>query len=193
MRKNAWHPPFPSMPVDAPPFEPVSLSPSPPPLKFDENNQKSFAETLYQIWWRLPDITQERIISLIAGTDDIVPEYTDAYTALKKICTERTITASTLNQIKALIFTSQMITFNQRRFKMLDYYAKHQACLTLEQKEILCGIVINMVPVTFKESFSAPVDRVIAAAITNGADFDAFQFFIDFLNATVQINKNKSK
>ena len=167
--------------------------PHQPPLKLNEHEPKDFLETLYQIWWRLPDATQEQIILLLAGNTEIVAEYTDTYNALLRICSSQPPSVSVLNQIKAHIFTCQMMTFSQRRLKLLTMYTTKQHLLTVDQKEILCGIVIHMVPVTIKETFSAPVDRMIAAGITNGADFDAFQTFIDLLHVTLQINANKSK
>lgn len=174
---NAWSKPEPQLP------------------KWNEDDPKEFAESLYQIWFRLQEPVQQRISNVLLnpiadGKALDYLEYTDSYTVMRKISSEAGITKAQLREIKTLIFTTALLTLNQKRTHLLKLYATYQAQLSVDQREMLAGIVGHMVPV--HESFLAPAHRVITSAITNGADFDAFQMFIDFLHVTLRINKGKS-
>jgi hypothetical protein len=164
--------------------------------KWNEDDPKEFAESLYQIWFRLQEPVQQRISNVLLnpiatnGKALDYLEYTDSYTVMRKISSEAGITKAQLREIKTLVFTTTLLTLNQKRTHLLKLYATYQLQLTVDQREMLAGIVGHMVPVN--ESFLAPAHRVITSAITNGADFDAFQMFIDFLHVTLQINKGKS-
>jgi len=172
-------------------------SPTPSPhTMFNEDEPKEFAASLYQIWWRLPESVQMRISALLMQTcpkslvADMM-EYTDSYAVMQKICeaNQNAIDKSVLKQIKAHVFSANLLSINQKRQQLLKFYCMYEARFTMQQKEMLAGIVGHMVPI--QEQFLAPADRVITSAITNGADFDSFQLFIDFLHVTLKLNAGK--
>jgi len=110
---------------------------------------------------------------------------------MQKICeaNQNAIDKSVLKQIKAHVFSANLLSINQKRQQLLKFYCMYEARFTMQQKEMLAGIVCHMVPI--QEQFLAPADRVITSAITNGADFDSFQLFIDFLHVTLKLNAGK--
>lgn len=164
---------------------------------FNEDEPRIFAEALFQIWARLPEPVQNKITHLVVATcpnhiKSKLVDYTDSYTILQLICesNNNTLDKSILKQIKALVYSAQLLSITQKRQQLLKFYCMYEQRFTIEQKEMLAGIVGWMLPV--KEQFLAPADRVVTAAITTGADFDTFQFFIDFLHVTLKMNAEKS-
>lgn len=164
---------------------------------FNEDEPRVFAEALFQIWARLPEPVQNKITHLVVSTcpnsvKNKLVDHTDSYTILQMICeaNNNALNKSILKEIKALVYSAQLLSITQKRQQLLKFYCMYEQRFSIEQKEMLAGIVGWMLPV--KEQFLAPADRVVTAAITTGADFDTFQFFIDFLHVTLKMNAEKS-
>ncbi|MBX9637240.1 MAG: hypothetical protein K2Q45_06785 [Nitrosomonas sp.] len=164
--------------------------------RFEEDDPKQFAAFLYQTWHRLPEPVQQRItnvlISPFAGTSKAFDylEYKDSYTIMMQICNDNAVTKTQLRQIKDLVLSAEQLSLSQQRMFVLKLYVTYQNQFSTEQREMLAGILAHMVP--SREAFAGSPDRVIASAIVNGADFEAFQFFIDFLKITLAFNKGKN-
>lgn len=186
---NAWSK---SIQQSQPPPQPLPLSyPT-----FNEDEPQVFAEALYQIWARLPDNIQNHITKLVVSVcpkhlGDRLLDCTDSYALLQMICeaNNNAIDKTILKQIKALVYSAPLLSITQKRQNLLNSYRTYEPRFTIEQKEMLAGIVGWMLPV--KEQFLAPADRVITAAITTGADFDTFQLFIEFVRATLLVTQQK--
>lgn len=193
--RGAWSTGQPVTAVAPPPQSSTAWSNSGTVNRWNEENPKEFAQSLYEIWWRLPAQVQTSICDLLLvknGQSDELLEYTDAYSTILRICKqENGISKETLVQVKAHVFTTHLLDMNQKRTMLLHFWVKNQPKVTEAQQEILAGIVASMVPQ--REAFNWPANRIIGAAITNGADFDAFQMFIDLLLKTLEINKATEK
>ncbi len=143
---------------------------------------------LGQIWWRIPEDAQTKISLILMANDAIPVDANNIFASLQLLlCGAVNLTHEAQEAITEILSSTQLADMNSKRLELLKYYAMNEASLSVSQKELLCGCLMHMT--SFKEATSFPVDRLIASGITNGFDVDAFQFFKDLLDATIEINK----
>lgn len=140
---------------------------------------------LKQTWWRIPEPEQTAIGLLLMEAGTIPLESASIFQALKDT-TEASLPKEIETKITALLASTTMLTIQQHRFELLALYVRAQKTLLTPQKELLAGIVCNMA--SFQEVDATCCDRIIASAIANGYDVDAFQLFKYLLLETVKIN-----